>query len=302
MADTENITITKGSYGYNLAFTLKDSTGTARNMTGYSVKLQVWEPLVPGTLLLDVACTWTLESAGTLYYTVLTTNFDTIGVYCYRIKAYIGTTVIEYPLAGFLTVIQGGGNYCTVEEVKEELNIATENYDSIFQSLVIQAKTFIDNYCDRAFDATAATRYFDGSASPLFIDDIASISGISDGIWLDEDGDGTYESAMATTDYIFYPLNTTPKTYVKISTDSDYGGFASGIRKGVKIVATWGYASTVPAPIRLAAIIQVCRWFKRKDSAFQDVVSNSELGTLTIYKGIDPDIQQLLAPYVRKRI
>lgn len=301
MSDTENITIIKGSYGYNLNFTLKDSTGAARNMDGYAATIQVWEPLQPATLLLDKACVWVNDELGTLYYTVATTNFDTIGVYCYRIKATI-TGIVEYPLAGFLTVVQYGGNYCTIEEVKEELNITSENYDSIFQALVTQAKTFIDNYCDRAFDATAATRYFDGSASPLFIDDLASISGVSDGIWLDEDGDATYESAMAATDYIFYPLNTTPKTHIKISTDSDYGGFASGIRKGVKIVATWGYASTVPAPIRLAAIIQVCRWFKRKDSAFQDVVSNAELGTLTIYKGLDPDIQQILAPYVRKRI
>ena len=302
MADTENITIIKGSFGYNLSFTLKDSAGNARNMTGYSVKFQVWEPLVPGTLLLDVACSWTDITVGTLYYTVASANFDTIGVYCYRIKAYISTTVIEYPLAGFLTVVQYGGNYCTLEEGKEELSITTENYDSIFQALITQTKGFIDNYCDRQFDATAATRYFDGSASPLFIDDLASISGIGEGIWLDEDGDGTYESAMATTDYIFYPLNTTPKTYAKISTDSDYGGFASGIRKGVKIVGSWGYGSTVPAPIRRASIIQVCRWFKRRESAYADVIGTTELGALIMYKNLDPDVAQLLMPDRRIKV
>lgn len=299
MADTENITIIKGSFGYNLSFTLKDSAGTARNMTGYSAKLQVWEPLTPGTLLLDVACSWTDITAGTLYYTVASTNFDTIGVYCYRIKAYIGTTVIEYPLAGFLTVIQYGGNYCTLEEAKEELNITSENYDSIFQALITQAKTFIDNYCDRNFEAATATRYFDGSAAPLFIDDLITVTTFK----LDEDGDGTYESTLtANTDYVLYPLNETPKTYVKVGNDSSYGGFASGIRRGVQIIGSWGYASTVPAPIRLASIIQVCRWYKRKDTAFQDVVSTPELGTYIAYKGLDSDIQLLLEPYRRKRI
>lgn len=191
-------------------------------------------------------------------------------------------------------------NYCTVDEIKGELNVEKEDYDDIFQALSAQAKVFIDNFCNREFDSTAETRYFDGSGSPLFIDDLASISGGSDGIFLDEDGDGTYEETMATTDYIFYPLNTYPKTRVKISVDSDYGGFAAGIKKGVKITATWGYAPTVPEPIRRVSIIQVCRWFKRRESAYSDVIGTTEMGMLIMYKGLDPDINLILKPYIKR--
>ncbi len=194
-------------------------------------------------------------------------------------------------------------SYCTLDEVKSELELDNETYDDMLQGMIEQAKEFIDDFCDRHFDSVAATRYFDGASSLLFIDDLASIAGVNDGIFLDEDGDGTYDTtAMTSSDYIFYPLNSTPKTMVKISHDSDYSSFASGVKRGVKIVATWGYSSTVAKPIRRASIIQVCRWFKRKDSAFGDVIGTSELGTISMYKGLDPDIVTIFKPYKRYRI
>lgn len=193
-------------------------------------------------------------------------------------------------------------NYCTLEEVKSHLDDAS-GYDNLLMSMIEQAKVFIDDFCDRQFDSVAASRYFDGAGSLLLIDDLINISGDNDGIFLDEDGDSTFATtAMASSDYILYPLNGTPKTMVKISPASNYGGFASGVKKGVKIVATWGYGATVAKPIRRASIIQVCRWFKRKDSAFGDVIGTSELGTISMYKGLDPDIAMIFKPYKRWRI
>ena len=191
-------------------------------------------------------------------------------------------------------------DYATLDEVKSKLEITSEDYDDMLQGMIGQAKEFIDKLHNREFDTTAETRYFDGAGTILFIDDLASINGGSDGIFLDEDGDGTHlTTAMASTDYILYPLNKTPKTLIKISPNSNYSGFASGIKRGVKIVATWGYGSTIPKPIRRASIIQTCRWFKRKDSAFGDVIGTSELGTISMFKGLDPDIAQIAKSYRR---
>ena len=189
-------------------------------------------------------------------------------------------------------------NYCTVKEVKSELSITDESYDDMLMSMIEQAKGFLDDYCGTKFDTVSEVRYFDGAGSILFIDDLVSVTSIK----LDEDGDGTYEATMATTDYVLYPLNKTPKTYIKLTNDSDYGGFASGVRTGVKIDGTWGYQSTVPAVIRRASIIQVCRWFKRKDSAFQDVIGLPEMGQFAVYKGLDPDVRQVLEPYRKRAI
>ena len=297
---TENFTIAKGSFGYTLNFTLKDSAGTARNLAGYSVKLQVWAPLVPGTLVLDTACVWTDATAGTCYYTIAaSTTFATVGVFQYAVIPYIGTTVLDPALSGFITVTQYGGSYCTLEEVKSELKITTSNDDDIIQRTIPQVKQAIDDYCHRRFDTeTATAKYYDGD-SILFIDDLVNID--ASGFKLDEDGDGTYESTLATTDYLLYPKNTTPKTYIKPNPNGNYGGFASGVLSGVKITGTWGYAS-VPEPIRRAAIIQTCRWFKRKDSAFQDVVGTPELGTFNVYKGLDADVKLILEPYIKDRL
>lgn len=190
-------------------------------------------------------------------------------------------------------------NYCTVEEIKGELDITTDEYDALISGWVGAAKEFIDKYCNRVFSTVTTTaRYFDGAGSILFIDDLVTIDAL--GFKLDTDGDGVYESTLAITDYELYPLNTTPKTIIKISSNSTYGGFASGVKKGVQITGTWGYASSIPEPIKGAAIIQACRWFKRKDSAFATTAGVGELGTVEITKGLDPDIALMMGPYIKK--
>jgi len=255
-------------------------------------------------------------------------------------------------------------DYCTLDGVKSELNIISDDNDDILQAMIEQAKEFIDSFCNREFDTIVATsRYFDG-ANILFVDDLVSIDAVKIGVAsattalhlidatlspflatdvgstvynttdrtsaiitvftstsditldtdimtigegysiggfrLDTDGDGAYESTLATTDYKLYPLNKMPKTRIEISSNSNYGGFASGVKKGVEIKGTWGYASTIPKAISRASMIQVCRWFKRKDSAFATVVGVGELGMVEISRGLDPDIALILKPYMKR--
>ena len=187
-------------------------------------------------------------------------------------------------------------NYCTLDEIKASLDITEEQYDDLIQAQIIAVKTLIDNHTERQFDSVAEVRYFDGTPEPLFIDDLVSVTSIL----LDEDGDGTYEATMATTDYILYPLNKSPKTRIELSNESDYGGFASGIKQGVKITGTWGY-STVPGTINQTSIIQVSRWFKRRESAYQDVTGSPELGQVVVYKALDPEVKLILEQYRKRR-
>ncbi len=291
---TENFTIIKGSFGYALNFTLKDSEGAARNLTNYSVKLQVWSPLVPGTLLLDAACTWTDASLGTCYYTIpAVTTFATVGVFQYAIVPYVGTTILDPALSGFITVTQYGGNYCTLEEVKRELEITGAEKDASLESMIESVKGLIDSYCGRSFSTVAETRYFDGAGDVLFIDDLVLISGVGDGIWQD-DGTRAYASAMAATDYDLYPLNKTPKTRVELTPLSDYGAFAEGIRKGIKIVATWGYQATVPPDVRRAAIMWVTILETGRKAGYSNVVGNSETGQITIDRDPPAQVKKIL--------
>ena len=56
-----------------------------------------------------------------------------------------------------------------------------------------------------------------------------------------------------------------------------------------------------PEEIREACLIQVMRWWKRKDSAFQDMVGSPELGTFVVAKELDADIKLILKEYRRYR-
>lgn len=102
----------------------------------------------------------------------------------------------------------------------------------------------LDKLTERFFYCLEGTRYYDGAAQILFLaDDLLSVTSLK----LDEDADGTYEATLAATDYQLYPLNTFPKSYAKIKSGGDYGGFADGIEAGVQIVGVFGHGDGLVA-------------------------------------------------------
>lgn len=78
MAD---LTIPQGDKGFNLNFTVKDSDDAAYDLTNYTVTLKVWKPGVPGTLILEEACTVDVAASGTCHYTVQAGDFDSRAKY-----------------------------------------------------------------------------------------------------------------------------------------------------------------------------------------------------------------------------
>lgn len=57
---------------------------------------------------------------------------------------------------------------------------------------------------------------------------------------------------------------------------------------------------TYPEDITQATLIMAMRAWKRKDSAYQDIVGSPETGQVITSKGIDPDVVELVAPYRRQ--
>ena len=55
-----------------------------------------------------------------------------------------------------------------------------------------------------------------------------------------------------------------------------------------------------PEDITQAVLIMAMRAWKRKDSAYQDIVGSPETGQVVTSKGIDPDVVELVAPYRRQ--
>jgi len=141
--------------------------------------------------------------------------------------------------------------YANVSEIKDVLSISAASDNTVLLHLLEAASRAIDTYCGRRFYPETATRCFDGGGTYLWIDDLLSVTTLK----LDQDGDATFESTMASTDYNLYPLRTYPKYRVQISENSNYGSFASAIDRGVEIVGLWGYGDGKSAtPYRTTSI------------------------------------------------
>ena len=142
----------------------------------------------------------------------------------------------------------GYGTYATIADLKGVLGITSTTDDTVMRKELEAASRSIDNYCNRYFNTKSAVVYFNGDRT-LWLPDLLSITTIK----TDEDGDGTFENTLATTDYIEYghgiedALNVYPRTRLEISHDSDYGSFASSVKKGVRIEGVFGYGDGISA-------------------------------------------------------
>lgn len=267
--------------------------------------------------------------------------------------------------------------YAALDDLKSLLKIEkADNNAQLLRELKAASRQIEKpKLAGRYFYCYEGTKYLDGGGSNLWLpEDILSITTLK----CDEDGDGTYEVTMTTSDYNLYPLNTYPKTRLKINPTGDYGSFASGIDKGIQIVGVFGYADsatpyeakttldeagninssvtqftvddgkeikigqtiridseqmfvkdvsgnevyvdrpingttaathddgsdiyvyTYPEDITRATLILAMRAWKRKDSAYQDIVGMPETGQVITSKGIDPDALELCMPFRRQ--
>ncbi len=119
----------------------------------------------------------------------------------------------------------------------EYANIVANTAQTPFRELLESASRHMDKQTHRRFYCWEGIKYYDGKGGNLLIDDILSISLLR----LDEDADDVYEATMAATDYLLYPANKLPYDRLELSNASLYGGFASGVPRGVEITGVHGY-------------------------------------------------------------
>ena len=78
MAD---LTVAKGDFGFYLNFTVQNSDGTAFNLTGYVVTINVWQDVPRPAALFTGNCPHVVAASGTCRYLVVTGDFPTKGAY-----------------------------------------------------------------------------------------------------------------------------------------------------------------------------------------------------------------------------
>jgi len=203
------------------------------------------------------------------------------------------------------TIITSSANsYATLAQFRERLTMPSTDTsaDTDLQLILTSVSRWIDNFTGRRFYTAEETRYFTADDSDeLWIDDITAVTSLA----TDPDGDRTYDTTWSATDYDLTPTNATledrPYTKLVIAPNGSYG-FPSGVKKGVKLVGSYGYTSSTQSGrgliIREACLLQSERIYKRKDTPL-GIAGSPALGEQSVaIPGLDPDIKGMLEPFM----
>ena len=188
--------------------------------------------------------------------------------------------------------------YASVAEVKAALQITDTVDDALITMAATSASALIEGYCGRRFDTETATKLFIPDNNYLLqIDDLISATTIKSS----SQSDGVFDTTWATTDYQLEPLNGVVEglafPFTRIRAIDEYLWPYGTSEADVQIVGSWGF-SAVPSQVQQAAVIQSMRIFKRLDSPL-GVAGFGDFGAMRVSKGLDPDVAQLVAPFVK---
>lgn len=200
-------------------------------------------------------------------------------------------------------------DYCETTDITNSMPDTdwTGKYEDLLGLLITRASRLVDRVTGREEGAykvaTATARTFDGSGCrEQWLDEFAAAPTL---VEVDETGDFTYVT-WAATDYLVWPYNAAAKgqPYLRLDVDQLNGDKSVWYRfpKSVRVTAKWGYSTDVPDDILQAVTIQVVRWFKRSQQAYQDLGAIVELGQLRYVQRLDPDVALILDHYRRVTI
>ncbi len=153
--------------------------------------------------------------------------------------------------------MNGRYSYVPLYMLKRRLDLGpgeeTEKDDELMLALET-ASDFVDDRCNRTFHPVRDTSYFSGRDSseivhdrftdePIYacaslnVPDLLSVESIT----LDLDGDGVNETPLTTSDYVFWPYNSWPKSTIEIAAMTSSIGYWPVGQKAVEVVGLWGY-------------------------------------------------------------
>jgi len=189
--------------------------------------------------------------------------------------------------------------YASTADIKAALRITDSVDDSLINMAGSAASSLIDGYCGRTFGTVSEVRYFAPDNGYLLqVDDLA---GTAITVESSTVSDQVFDVTWAATDYQLEPLNAYadglgwPYTRLR-AIDTRLWPYAWG-EATVRITGTWGWPA-IPAQITQAAVIQAMRIYKRLDSPL-GVAGFGDMGAMRVSKGLDPDVAQLVAPFVK---
>jgi hypothetical protein len=190
--------------------------------------------------------------------------------------------------------------YTDLTNIKRSLGITDSVDDAWLEICITAASRAIDNFTERVFYSTSATRVYVPFDNFLVeIDDLASLTSLK----TSTNVDGVFDQTWGANDRQLEPLNgiaggiPSPTTHIRAV--GDYWFPTAGQEATVQVTGTFGW-SAVPDAVAQACILQSARYYKRADSPM-GVAGFDAMGVVRLSR-IDPDIATLLEPYCRIRM
>lgn len=191
-------------------------------------------------------------------------------------------------------------DYVTVADAKAYLRIADTVDDAQLALWVTAASRAVDKRCNRQFGlataAVARTYRRPPNYNPvsglweLEVDDLMVTPTLV--------GTGAWASAGWTLLPDSAALEGIP--WQRIGTTSQPVMVSPGAPYPVLVTAQWGW-TTVPAQVQTAVLLQVARWYARRDSPL-GVAGSPDLGSeIRLLARLDPDVSTTLAGLSRRR-
>lgn len=193
-------------------------------------------------------------------------------------------------------------DYTTAAIVKGAIGITNTTQDGNIGLAITAASRLIDKHCGRTFAVAGTTTtsriYAADSATLCTIDDVASTTGI-----VVETRSTVSDSWVAVSAGAIQlePLNgmrnglSWPYTMVRLATGNIFPKLGKDAL--VRVTAAFGWAD-VPSEIQQACLIQAMRLLKRAESPM-GVLGMTDVGVVTVSRGLDSDVAILLDDYVR---
>ena len=197
--------------------------------------------------------------------------------------------------------------YLTVAEFKGRLDSVSTTWNdtesTALERILESVSRNIDRFCGRHFykTATATSRYFTAEdGAYLCVDDLVSID--TSGLTTDEDGDRTYETTWATTDYDLWPFNAAAmnEPYTELRVAPQGANSFPTVAKGVKVTGCWGWPA-VPAEVTEATFLEAARQWQHAHSP-SGVIASTELGSWIVEPGLHPKTVAILRHLLRGRV
>lgn len=192
--------------------------------------------------------------------------------------------------------------YCTLAQIKAAARISDNVDDSLLEMAVESASRAIDGHAGRYFYSSGtATRYF--TADESFVCEIDDLSGTAITLQSSSNANRNFDVTWAVGDYQLEPTNGVVDglvvPYTRIRAVQNYLFPIQGGDALVKVTGVFGWPA-VPISITQACIIQASRIFKRLDSPL-GIAGFGDMGAMRVSRYLDPDVEQLVAPYRRMR-